>query len=174
MLHGMGTGHTHDDHGHGHDHPHEHEHDHGHGHHHGHHHHAPKDFSTAFALGITLNLAFVVIEAWYGWRADSLALLADAGHNLGDVAGLVLAWAGALAGRLQPDGRHTYGWKRASLLAAFLNAAAARRDGLAGLGGGAAPRPPGAGAGRHGDGGGGDRHRRQRCHRAAVPAGQRP
>jgi cobalt-zinc-cadmium efflux system protein len=49
-------------------------------------------------------------------------LLADAGHNLSDVLGLVLAWGGALAGRLRPDARHTYGWKRASILAAFLNA----------------------------------------------------
>jgi hypothetical protein len=64
----------------------------------------------------------VAVEAGYGWHVDSLALLADAVHNLGDVAGLVLAWGGALAGRLRPDARHTYGWKRASLLAAFVNA----------------------------------------------------
>ncbi|MGZ8261003.1 MAG: cation diffusion facilitator family transporter [Caldimonas sp.] len=75
----------------------------------------------AFAIGIAINLAFVAVEAYYGWRADSLALLADAGHNLGDVLGLVLAWAGAFAGRLAPDARHTYGWKRASILAAFAN-----------------------------------------------------
>ena len=62
-----------------------------------------------------------MVEAFYGWRADSLALLADAGHNLGDVLGLVLAWAGAFAGRIAPDQRHTYGWKRASILAAFAN-----------------------------------------------------
>ncbi len=105
-----------------HSHPaHEHEHEHGHGH--GHHHdHAPANFDRAFAIGIGLNLAFVAIEAWYGWQASSLALLADAGHNLSDVAGLVLAWGGALAGRLRPDARHTYGWQRASILAAFLNA----------------------------------------------------
>ena len=83
-----------------------------------------------------INLAFVAVEAFYGWRVDSLALLADAGHNLGDVLGLVLAWAGAFAGRLAPDARHTYGWKRASILAAFAQrAAAAGRDGLARLGG---------------------------------------
>jgi cobalt-zinc-cadmium efflux system protein len=76
----------------------------------------------AFAIGIALNLAFVIIEAGYGWKVGSLALLADAGHNLSDVAGLVLAWAAALvAGRL-PDQRHTYGWQRASILAAFANA----------------------------------------------------
>ena len=90
---------------------------------HDHHHHpTPTDFSTAFAVGIGLNLAFVAIEAFYGWKINSLALLADAGHNLSDVVGLVLAWGGALAGRLRPDARHTYGWKRASILAAFVNA----------------------------------------------------
>jgi cobalt-zinc-cadmium efflux system protein len=76
----------------------------------------------AFALGIALNIAFVAVESFYGWNVNSLALLADAGHNLSDVAGLVLAWGGALAGQLRPDARHTYGWKRASILAAFANA----------------------------------------------------
>jgi len=89
------------------------------GHDHG---HAQENFDRAFAIGIALNLAFVAVEAWYGWKINSLALLADAGHNLSDVAGLVLAWGGALAGRLRPDARHTYGWQRASILAAFLNA----------------------------------------------------
>src|SRR5664279_1065526 len=88
---------------------------------HGHAHGAP-NLDRAFAIGIAINIAFVVVEAFYGWRADSLALLADAGHNLGDVLGLVLAWAGAFAGTLAPDERHTYGWKRASILAAFANA----------------------------------------------------
>ena len=96
-------------------------HEHGHDHDHGHS-HAPAEFNRAFAVGITLNLAFVAIEAFYGWKINSLALLADAGHNLSDVAGLVLAWGGALAGKLRPNARHTYGWKRASILAAFLNA----------------------------------------------------
>lgn len=110
----MSSTHTHHDH-HGHDH-----HDHG---HHGHAHvHAPASFDRAFAIGIALNAGFVAIEAFYGWRAGSLALLADAGHNLSDVAGLVLAWAGAAAGRLRPDARHTYGFKRAGILAAFANA----------------------------------------------------
>jgi cobalt-zinc-cadmium efflux system protein len=89
------------------------------GHEHG---HGTADFNAAFAIGIGLNMAFVVVEAFYGWRINSLALLADAGHNLSDVIGLVLAWGGALAGRLRPDARHTYGWKRASILAAFINA----------------------------------------------------
>jgi cobalt-zinc-cadmium efflux system protein len=91
------------------------------GHDHGHD-HGGADFSAAFAVGIGLNLAYVGVEAFWGWRTASLALLADAGHNLSDVAGLVLAWGGALAGRLRPDMRHTYGWKRASILAAFVNA----------------------------------------------------
>ncbi len=103
---------------HGHDHGH---HDHSHAHSH-HHHHAPASFDRAFAIGIALNLGFVGVEAYYGWKVDSLALLADAGHNLSDVAGLVLAWGGALAGRLRPSERFTYGWKRASILAAFINA----------------------------------------------------
>lgn len=98
-----------------------HAHDHDHGHAHGHH-HTPASFDRAFAIGIALNLGFVGVEAFYGWQVDSLALLADAGHNLSDVAGLVLAWGGALAGRLRPDARHTYGWQRGSILAAFANA----------------------------------------------------
>jgi cobalt-zinc-cadmium efflux system protein len=86
------------------------------------HNHAPANFNAAFAIGIGLNIVFVAIEAFYGWKINSLALLADAGHNLSDVIGLVLAWGGALAGKLRPDVRHTYGWKRASILAAFINA----------------------------------------------------
>ena len=105
----------HDGHDHGHGHGHGHGHDHAHG-------HGPANHDRAFAIGIAINLLFVGIEAFYGWRADSLALLADAGHNLSDVAGLVLAWAGAFAGRLAPGPRRTYGWKRASILAAFANA----------------------------------------------------
>jgi cobalt-zinc-cadmium efflux system protein len=89
------------------------------GHDHG---HAPASYNRAFALGIGLNIGFVAVEAFYGWKIDSLALLADAAHNLSDVAGLVLAWGGALAGRLRPNTRHTYGWRRASILAAFANA----------------------------------------------------
>lgn len=103
--------------GHHHDHNHSHRHDHDHDHS-----HAPANFNRAFAIGIALNLGFVAIEAFYGWRINSLALLADAGHNLSDVAGLVLAWGGALAGKLKPDARHTYGWQRGTILAAFANA----------------------------------------------------
>lgn len=86
------------------------------------HDHAPANFNRAFAIGIALNAVVVAIEAFYGWRVNSLALLADAGHNLSDVAGLVLAWGGALALKVKPDARHTYGWKRATILAAFANA----------------------------------------------------
>lgn len=93
--------------------------DHAHDHDHG---HAPADFNRAFAIGIVLNIVFVAIEAFYGWRINSLALLADAAHNLSDVAGLVLAWGGALASKLRPNARHTYGWKRGTILAAFANA----------------------------------------------------
>jgi cobalt-zinc-cadmium efflux system protein len=84
--------------------------------------HGAASYSRAFAIGIALNAGFVAVEAFYGWRADSLALLADAGHNFSDVVGLVLAWVAALAGRLPPDIRHTYGRQRASILAAFANA----------------------------------------------------
>ncbi len=86
------------------------------------HDHGEIRFDRAFAIGVSLNLAFVGIEAWYGWSTDSLALLADAGHNLSDVAGLILAWGAVLVGRLKPDSRHTYGWRRAGILAAFINA----------------------------------------------------
>jgi cobalt-zinc-cadmium efflux system protein len=86
------------------------------------HEHAQENYSRAFALGIALNVGFVLIEGYFGWRAHSLALLADAGHNLSDVLALVLAWIGAALGRLAPDERHTYGWRRASIFASLLNA----------------------------------------------------
>ncbi|WP_374488925.1 cation diffusion facilitator family transporter [Zoogloea sp.] len=97
-------------------------HSHGHGHGHGHHHHAPASYDRAFAIGLVLNVGFVLVEALYGWQIDSLALLADAGHNLSDVAGLLLAWGAFLAARLAPSPRLTYGWRRASILAALVNA----------------------------------------------------
>jgi cobalt-zinc-cadmium efflux system protein len=83
---------------------------------------APLRPGRAFAIGIGLNLAFVLVEAGFGWHAKSLALLADAAHNLSDVGGLVLAWAAYAAAKLKPDDRHTYGWRRGSLLASFANA----------------------------------------------------
>ena len=86
------------------------------------HDHAPANYGKAFAIGVALNFAFVLIEAFYGWRAGSLALLADAAHNLSDVGGLLLAWAAFAAARLKPNSRHTYGWRRGSILASFANA----------------------------------------------------
>ena len=84
--------------------------------------HAPADFGRAFRIGIALNLTFVLVEALAGWRVGSLALVADAGHNLSDVGGLLLAWAGTAAARLHANDTHTYGWRRASILASFANA----------------------------------------------------
>lgn len=84
--------------------------------------HGPRRFDLAFAIGIALNLGFVLVEAFYGWQVNSLALLADAGHNLSDVGGLILAWAALAATRLSPNDRHTYGWRRGSILASFINA----------------------------------------------------
>ncbi len=93
-----------------------------HHHHHGGHEHGPNTHNLAFGLGIALNISFVLIETFYGFQSQSLALLADAGHNLSDVLGLVLAWAALWVGRLRPDDRHTYGWQRASIMAALINA----------------------------------------------------
>lgn len=93
----------------------------GHAHHHDHHHdHAP-DYTRAFALGIALNLGFVVIEAIFGFAANSMSLLADAGHNLSDVLGLLLAWAGAIMAKRARSPRFTYGLKKAPILAALAN-----------------------------------------------------
>jgi cobalt-zinc-cadmium efflux system protein len=84
--------------------------------------HRVKSFGTAFAVGIALNLAFVVVEAIFGFLTDSLALLADAGHNLGDVMGLGVAWGASYLSQWQPTRKHTYGLRRSSVLAALLNA----------------------------------------------------
>lgn len=96
---------------------------HSHSHHHGHSHHAhPADYGRAFAAGILLNLAFVAVEAAYGFIANSMALLADAGHNLSDVLGLVAAWAGAVLSKRPPSRRFSYGLRGSSILAALANA----------------------------------------------------
>ncbi len=88
-----------------------------------HHHHAPAtDHSGAFALGIALNLGFIAIEVAAGLFAHSVALLADAGHNLSDVLGLVVAWVAVLLARRAPTPRFTYGLRAASNLAALFNA----------------------------------------------------
>ena len=97
---------------------------HGHGHSHGHGHahaHAPADFGRAFAIGITLNTLFVAIEAGAGLAFDSMALLADAGHNLSDVVGLAVAWVGAGLSRKPPTRRFTWGYRGASILASLGN-----------------------------------------------------
>ena len=118
--------HTHNEHTHGHDHDHgdhAHAHDHaGHSHGPGGHHHAPASFGRAFAIGIALNVAYVAGEAVFGVLAHSLSLLADAGHNLGDVLGLATAWIAESLGRRLPSGRFTYGLRRSSILSALSNA----------------------------------------------------
>jgi Cation efflux family len=107
---------THDDY----DHP---DHDHGaHGHRQGPGHaHAPADFGRAFAVAAVLNIALVVAQIVYGVMANSVALLADAGHNFGDVLGLLLAWGAHSLAQRQPTARYTYGFRSASILAALLN-----------------------------------------------------
>ncbi|MGL1779367.1 cation diffusion facilitator family transporter, partial [Vibrio parahaemolyticus] len=75
-----------------------------------------------FAIGVALNVGFVAIEATYGVTANSLALLADAGHNLSDVAGLLLAWGAVWLGRRAPTAKRTYGFGRTSILATLGNA----------------------------------------------------
>lgn len=112
----MSEGHIHQGHAHGRSH----------GHSHGHHHHAaapPPGAGAAFALAIGLNLAFVVAESIAGLLSGSIALLADAGHNLSDVLSLVLAWAASALARRAPSDRFTYGLKSSSILAAIANAA---------------------------------------------------
>lgn len=106
----MGHGHAHNHHGH---------------HHHGHHGHghAPpaEAFGGVFALGVALNLTYLVVEAGAGLWFDSLALLADAGHNLSDVAGLLIAWGGLKLAQRPPSRRFTFGLKRSPILAALAN-----------------------------------------------------
>jgi len=80
------------------------------------------DYGRAFAIGIGLNLAYVLAEAAVGAVSGSLALLADAGHNLGDVLGLALSWGAAVLSRRQPSHRFTYGLRSSSILAALANA----------------------------------------------------
>ncbi|HEX7648679.1 MAG TPA: cation diffusion facilitator family transporter [Noviherbaspirillum sp.] len=112
---------------HHHQHEHEHDHDdhHGHDHSHGHHGHvhAPKDFGKPFAIGVFLNGGFVIVEAVFGFLSNSLSLLTDAGHNLGDVLGLLLAWGASVLANRRPSARFTYGLRSTSILAALINAA---------------------------------------------------
>lgn len=111
-----------------HSHDHQAGHDHGRGHHHGHSHgpgghsHAPTDFGRAFAVGTALNLGFVLVEGAAGILTGSMALLADAGHNLSDVLGLLIAWGGASLARRPASRRFTYGLSSSTILAALANA----------------------------------------------------
>ena len=103
--------------------PHDHNsHAHEHRHSAGGHHHAPTDFGFAFAMGVFLNTGFVIVEAIYGVLAHSVALVADAGHNLSDVLGLLIAWGAAALVKRPPKGRFTYGLGASSILAALFNA----------------------------------------------------
>jgi cobalt-zinc-cadmium efflux system protein len=81
--------------------------------------HPPTNFGRAFAIGIGLNTAFVLIEAGYGFISNSVALLADAGHNLSDVLGLIVAWIAAILSKRPPSERYTYGLRGSSILAAL-------------------------------------------------------
>jgi cobalt-zinc-cadmium efflux system protein len=114
--------HSHDHHDHAHDHGHSHAHDHGHSHGHAGHSHAPDHFGVAFAVGVTLNAGFVIAELVFGYAANSLALVSDAVHNFADVISLLLAWGAAWLAQKQPTQQHTYGYRRASILAALFNA----------------------------------------------------
>jgi len=129
----MASAHSPHDNDHDHDHAHDHDdHDHGHahdqGHSHGHSHgghghsHAPADFGRAFAIGAGLNIAFVAAETVAGLMTNSLALLADAGHNLSDVAALLLAWGASVMAKKAPTLRRTYGYRKGTILASLANA----------------------------------------------------
>ena len=105
-----------------HDHHHHDHHGHGHKHHHGHHHdHTPKDFGRAFMVGLVLNIGFVIAETAAGIIGNSMALIADAGHNAFDVVGLMVAWAGLSLAKRKPSARFTFGLGKTSVLAAFIN-----------------------------------------------------
>lgn len=103
----MGIHHSDCDHNHSHGNTHGHSHDHS---------HQVKTYGKAFTIGILLNIIFVLIEGSYGFKINSLALIADAGHNLSDVAGLILAWAGMIAANKKTNSKHSYGWKKSLCL----------------------------------------------------------
>src|SRR5882762_4749187 len=97
-------------------------HDHSHAHGHAGHSHAPDNFGFAFAVGVALNTVFIAAELIFGYAANSLALISDAVHNFSDVIALLLAWGAAELARKRPTQQHTYGYRRASILAALVNA----------------------------------------------------
>jgi cobalt-zinc-cadmium efflux system protein len=86
-----------------------------------HHHHVSPDYNRAFAVGVLLNVGFVIVEVSFGVISGSLALLTDAGHNLGDVMGLLLAWGAAALARKRPSPRRTYGYSRATIIASLFS-----------------------------------------------------
>lgn len=88
---------------------------------HHHHHHETPDYNRAFAVAVALNFSFVVVEVFYGVMANSLALITDAGHNLSDVMGLLLAWGASYLAGKQPSTRRTYGYSRATILASMFS-----------------------------------------------------
>ena len=88
---------------------------------HHHHHHAPPDYNRAFAAAVILNVGFVIVEVIFGILSDSLALLTDAGHNLSDVLGLLLAWGAAALAKRKPSVRRTYGYSRATIIASLFS-----------------------------------------------------
>ncbi|MER2520638.1 MAG: cation diffusion facilitator family transporter [Bdellovibrionales bacterium] len=89
---------------------------------HGHNHaNAPTNFGRSFLVAASLNAAFIIAEIVYGLKANSLALLADAGHNFGDVLGLLLAWGAWRLSKRAPSGRYTYGLRSSSIMAALVN-----------------------------------------------------
>jgi cobalt-zinc-cadmium efflux system protein len=121
----MGEHHHHEENsGHGHHGHSHHGHSHSGHHHHGHHHPGQGNYDRAFLISVLLNSGFVVIEAVYGVLANSLALIADAGHNFSDVLGLVLVWGASVLAKRRPTPRRTYGMRRSSILAALVNASA--------------------------------------------------
>lgn len=99
-------------------------HHHGHEHHHGHghHHHLPDSVGRAFFLGTAVNILFVLIEAGFGFWSNSIALLADAAHNLSDVMGLLIAWGASILGQRAISSRFTYGLGSSTIFAALINA----------------------------------------------------
>ncbi len=116
----MGLGHSHNHHGHSRGHSHGHHHGGG-GHFHEHHAGGGPDYGRAFAIGIILNGGFVIVEAVAGFLSGSMALVADAGHNLSDVLGLIIAWVAATVAKRPASTRYTYGMKSSGMLAAFAN-----------------------------------------------------
>lgn len=88
---------------------------------HSHHHPTPKNYTLAFGIGTALNVVFVVVEAAFGFLSNSLALIADAGHNLGDVLALLLSWAATYLAQRKPTRTKTYGLRRGTILAAFIS-----------------------------------------------------